>query len=274
MVVSLVISMNHHPANESCDKLCRFVILADQHAERLPSALVAFTSLDGAFEQLRQQSVDESHLSLSVCNRILAEVEAVRERIGIVRLGVFIGRVVEARFTAAHRDLGQLGVLVTGHDFVAVLDGPVIVGTDRRGVVSRLLRSCRDDVHRQVVHHAADGRFVGFGGVFHFGERLPSTRSEIVTQAECVANLVHDDFLERLLQILFGQLAPFGGESLRGKDGSGEAALMLHSFIQAAIGMTLPTRPEQGRGLREGWLFEVQQRGDGRRREVLVASLP
>ena len=47
------------------------------HAERLTRALVALAIFDGAFEQLRQQPVDESHLSLSVCNRILAEVEAV-----------------------------------------------------------------------------------------------------------------------------------------------------------------------------------------------------
>ena len=104
--------------------------------------LIAFAGIDHAVDQRRQKLIDDFHPLLGERDRILAQVEAVRQRIGIAVAGVFVGGVIQARLGAARGDLRQFGdfaLRAAGQRLVAVFDGPIVVRAEHEIEVIALL---------------------------------------------------------------------------------------------------------------------------------------
>ncbi len=88
-------------------------------------------------------------------------------------------------FRGLRGDLLELGRLVAFDDLVGILDGPVVVGTDRRRVVIALLLALGGDVDRAVFHHASDQPLdVGDRGIVELIGRQHRAGLEVVPQAQ------------------------------------------------------------------------------------------
>ena len=96
--------------------------------------------------------------------------------------------------------MGVLIFLAARQRPVGVLDGPVVVGPQRRREVVALLDALGRQVDRVVVHHRADQPlFARDLGVVQLLVGQHGAGLEVVPQAERVPDLVHDDLLDRLV---------------------------------------------------------------------------
>ena len=232
--IPLVTPRRVETSDQTRGRVHRLAVGRQQHAKRLPHPLVA--TRPAVFFLGGHAVGDERHhlrhqLGAALCEfqRIVPEVEPVRERVGIAELGLLVGGVGQCRLATASGDLlefRKLGFGVArGERLVAILDRPEVVGANLGGVVVALRLPLRHDVHRDVVHHARAG--AGRGGLRHVvdvGQRLERAPLEVVTQAQRVPDLVHRDELktlqdELLLVALREASLGCGGQCRRGEGG-------------------------------------------------------
>jgi hypothetical protein len=92
----------------------RSAVVAQQNVETATSLLIAFSLLDNLVDQSWPKLADQLGALFGILDGVVAQVEAVRQRIGIDAAGVFVGGVGQRRFAGAGSDLLQLLILVTG----------------------------------------------------------------------------------------------------------------------------------------------------------------
>ena len=214
-------------------------MLAQQDAEGLSCSLVSVARFDRPLQHFWQDRVHGRDLAKCIGDRIFSQVESGRQRIGVIGFRILIGSIVQSRLATADRNFCQFRVFITGDGLVSVFDRPVVIGAERRRVVSGLLHSGRDDIDGRIIHHAGDGWFIGLRCVFHLRQRFPRTGFEVVTQAQSVTHFVHDHFFQGLVQVVLWQFAPFFGQPLCGKNRRSKSRLLLHPLCQSAV--TVPT---------------------------------
>ena len=171
-------------------------MLVEQHVVSTTRLGPRLAVVDHVVEDSAPKLLHDHHLGVRVVQRVLRMVESPRHRIRSGR--VLVGGVDEVGLTGTGENV------VGAARRVAVGDGPGVVGTDggrRPGALDDAL--AEGDVHGKVVHHRrGDGTIESLRVHLLVGEELGAL--EVVTEAERVSDLVHDHFLEKRTDELFG----------------------------------------------------------------------
>ena len=151
------------------------------------------------------QLLAELEALLGVGQRVVAEVALVGARVeavvGAANALVEVVAIGQLRLGRARRDLGELGGFLLrrgpwGKGLVGVLDGPVVVGAQRRVRQRGPGLTLERQVVGVVVHHrVGDAVGLGEGLVLQLGLGDGGGRAEVVLEAQRVAHLMHDHVL-------------------------------------------------------------------------------
>ena len=109
-----MVAVDVEAADEVRDEGHRPGVVVQQAVERPAGPLIAFARLDDLIDQARQDLIDQLHAPACELDRVLAQVEAIHQRIGIEQAGVFVGGVLQGRLGAARGDLRQFGHFALG----------------------------------------------------------------------------------------------------------------------------------------------------------------
>ncbi|EWS57824.1 hypothetical protein Y694_04242 [Methylibium sp. T29-B] len=171
--------------------------IAQRIADRAPQHRVVAARRQRAPLLARQQVARDREALAGEGHRIVAEVELQRLGVDAQRV-VLVGAVGQLGFGAAGGDARQFGRLVgRGERLVAVLDGPVVVGTERGLERHAAGLAGRRQVDGGVLHHRAGQRMVGGEGrVGQLRLAVDPGGTEVVAQPQRVADLVHRHVLQ------------------------------------------------------------------------------